>query len=111
MFRLTNVPQLNERARRTPMQRTINPKKIVRSSGLPSSKACALIEPWLPIHCDGSRVPRIKSHINGIQSAAEVRLSLAGSKRTSARSISNHHSKAKNGGMYKTSDYQNAIAF
>src|SRR5258706_4945855 len=104
MFRLTNVPQLNERARRTPMQRTINPKKIVRSSGLPSSKACALIEPWLPIHCDGSRVPRIKSHVNGIQSAAEGRLSFAGAKRSRPRSISNHNTKAKNRRIYKLHD-------
>ena len=56
---------------RIPSAATVSSKKTVRSSGLPSSSACAPLPYEKPSHIVGVRDPRKKNQIRGTHSAGE----------------------------------------
>ena len=80
-FWATNLLHWNDRNRRITNAARASSEKIVRSSGLPSSKACAaVVAVWNPIHIDGDRDPRKKNQIRGTHNAADLLDSRATSK-------------------------------
>src|SRR5580658_3646473 len=80
-----NLRHWNERETRITTASRMRREKIVRSSGLPSSKACPIFEaPETPRHMVGVRDAMKKSQIRGTHNASELLRSRAGSKQKRA---------------------------
>src|SRR5215831_13949234 len=94
-FRAMKSPHLKDRDVRTASARKINRAKMLRSTGFPSSRACEASPNCPPSHCEGSRDPTINIQTKGIHNAREGRMTLAGSKRKSAKTEISQRRRAR----------------
>jgi hypothetical protein len=90
---------LNERETRITDAATVRSEKIVRSTGLPSSKAWTALPYESPSHIDGVRDPRKNNQITGTHNAAEVLGTRAGSKQKRPKRRTPQKNSAKEGAI------------
>src|SRR5262249_7604824 len=96
-FFATNFCHWNERETRIVNAAAARSEKTVRSSGLPSSRACAALIVCIPSHIVGVRDPRKKNQTNGTNRAFEVLRSRAGSKQNKLKTRTSQSDSASEG--------------